>query len=61
MANLIVRVKFNGAPDLTVSGKVEKLRDVRALFRKMDKQLASAARVFAGLNEHKIESVTVRA
>jgi hypothetical protein len=60
MANLVIRVKFNGAPDLAVTGKVEKLADVRRLLRTMDKQLASASRVFAGLKEHKVEAVTVR-
>lgn len=61
MAKQVLRIKLNGAPEMSVMGEAGNLHDLRKLLRKADTSLAAALKVLPALGEHKIESITIRA
>lgn len=60
MPKLMLQVKLNGAPNIGASGKVETVADVGRFFRKAETSIRAAMKVFPGLRDHKVLSITVR-
>lgn len=60
MATLIGNVKLNGAPAVVFSAKVETLRDSKRIFRAADLAVSRALKVFPGLAQHRVTTITIR-
>lgn len=56
-----VTIKLNGAPAIVAAANVEKVGDVPRLMRAAEGAVRTATKVFAGLRDHKVLSITVRA
>jgi hypothetical protein len=60
MAKQVLKVKLDGAPELTATGEVKNLADLRKLFAKAITGISAALKVLPAIGECKVESVSIR-